>query len=45
MEAITRIAEEKYINTYQKTKDYFEAVQLLWEDNLMQEFIKERYDT
>ena len=31
MEILVRIAEEKYINKYQKTKDYFEAVKMLWD--------------
>ena len=45
MELIVRIAEEKYINKYQKTKNYFEAVEMLWEDNLIAEFSNLKYDT
>ena len=31
MELIVRIAEEKYINKYAKTKNMAEAVQMLWQ--------------
>ena len=45
MELIVRIAEEKYVIKYQKTKNYFEAVEMLWEDNLIKEFFNPMYDS
>jgi hypothetical protein len=53
MELLTRIAEEKYINQYSKTKSYFESICMLWDDHLFQDFInydnnvwrKENYHT
>ena len=33
MELLIRIAEEKYIFKYAKTKSYFEAIDMFWEGN------------
>jgi hypothetical protein len=34
MEIIIRIAEEKYIKQYKTTSDYFEALELLYQNHL-----------
>lgn len=34
MDMIVRLAEEKYINKYKYTKNYFEAVESLWNEHL-----------
>jgi hypothetical protein len=31
MELLVRMAEEKYINKYMKTKNYLEAIEFFWE--------------
>ena len=34
MEILARMAEEKYINKYQKAKNMFEAIEMFWEGKL-----------
>lgn len=34
MEILARIAEEKYINKYQKAKNMFEAIEMFWNGKL-----------
>lgn len=40
MEALVRIAEEKYILKYAKVTTFFEAIKLLWEEHLEAIFVE-----
>lgn len=43
MEALVRIAEEKYILKYGKTNTFHEAIKMLWKENLEGVFV-EKYN-
>jgi len=43
MEALVRIAEEKYILKYAKTTSFYEAVKMFWEEHLENLFV-EKYN-
>lgn len=45
MELLVKIAEEKYILKYQKTKSLFEAVKMLWDEFLLKEFTNPKYNS
>lgn len=40
MEILVRMAEEKYINKYKSTTNYFEALKMLWNDHCQNVFNK-----